>query len=280
MNYRHAFHAGNFADVFKHVILTRILAYLMLKDAPLRYIDTHAGIGRYDLSSEEAQRGGEWRLGVGRLPAAPFSPAARELLAPYLALLPAAGEAPGAYVGSPLIAQALLRPQDRLVLCELHPHDVRRLGRALGRDDRCKLMHMDGYQALKACLPPPERRGLVLIDPPFEAKDEFERLGDAIEAAWSKWPTGCFAIWYPLKATPEVDRFRHRMGAGKIRRVLCLEHNVDHPGESGPLKGSGLVIINPPFVLEQEARVLLPELARALAQGPGAGARISWLAGE
>ena len=280
MNYRHAFHAGNFADVFKHVILARIFAYLKLKDAPLRFIDTHAGVGRYDLSSEEASRGGEWRLGVGRLYGAQFSSQSRELLEPFLGLLQGSAEAPGIYFGSPLIAQTLLRSQDKLIFCELHAHDVRRLGRAIGQDDRCKIMHMDGYQALKACLPPPERRGLVLIDPPFEEKDEFERLGEAIEAAWTKWPTGCFVIWYPLKATGDAQNFRRRMGQGNIKRVLCMELEVDTPGATGPLKGSGLVIINPPFVLETEARQLLPEMAKLLAQGPGAGTRIEWLAGE
>ena len=280
MNYRHAFHAGNFADVFKHALLVRVLLYLMRKDAPLRYLETHGGVGRYDLSGDEAARTGEWRDGIGRLVGVALPTAVAELLAPYLAMIPWTAAEPGQYPGSPAIAQKLLRPQDRATICELHPHDVRRLGRVLGRDDRCKIMHMDGYQGLKAFVPPVERRGLVLIDPPFEEKDEFDRLAASLEGAWDKWPTGSYAIWYPLKATVEVDRFRNRLASGRIRKILCLELHVDALQADGPLKGCGLIVINPPFVLEEEARALLPELTRLLAQGPGASHRIFQLAGE
>ncbi len=276
MNYRHAYHAGNFADVVKHALMVRILLYLMRKDAPLRFIDTHAGIGRYDLSSEEAQRTGEWRGGIGLLAEASLSPASAELLKPYLDLALAE---PMRYPGSPMIAQKLLRAQDRMSLCELHPHDERRLVKAVGRDPRMKVLAMDGYQGLRASVPPPERRGLVLIDPPYEQRDEFETLALELERAWTKWPTGTYAIWYPLKATPEVDAFRACLSQGKIRRVLCLELLIDDVQSEGPLKGTGLIVINPPFVFEAEARQLLPELARIMAQGR-AQHRISWLAGE
>jgi 23S rRNA (adenine2030-N6)-methyltransferase len=280
MNYRHAFHAGNFADVFKHALLTRILLYLMRKDAPLRYIDTHSGIGRYDLSSEEALRTGEWRDGIGRLLGSDLPPAAAELLQPYLQLIPGTAEAPGPYPGSPLIAQKLLRSQDRMTFSELHEHDSRRLVRALGREKRCKILTMDGYQALKAGTPPIERRGLALMDPPFEERDEFEHLALALENAWAKWPTGAYAIWYPLKVGGGADVFRQHLAAGPVRKVLCLELDVDHLREVGPLKGCGLILVNPPFVLEEEARILLPVLAARLAQGPGAAFRIAWLTGE
>ena len=193
MNYRHAYHAGNFADVFKHALLTRILLYLMRKDAPLRYLDTHSGVGRYDLSSEEALRTGEWRDGIGRLMGADLPPAVAALLEPYLSLIPGTAQAPGPYPGSPLIAQSLLRMQDRMSFSELHEHDSRRLVRSLGLEKRCKIMTMDGYQALKAGVPPIERRGLVLMDPPFEERDEFERMALALENAWVtgayKWTT-------------------------------------------------------------------------------------------
>ena len=277
MNYRHAYHAGNFADVFKHALLTRILLYLIRKDAPLRYLETHGGIGLYDLSSEEAQKTGEWRDGIGRLRDAQLSAQVADLLAPYLALTRAFE---GCYPGSPLIAKALLRAQDRMTICELHPHDERRLVKNMGRDQRCKVLAMDGYQGLKAGVPPVERRGLVLIDPPFEARDEFNTLAKAVEQAHTKWATGCFAIWYPLKATPDVDDFRAQMGKGDIRRVLCLELQVDQLQSEGALKGCGLIVINPPFALEAEAKQLLPILTSMLRQGQGAAWRVNWLVGE
>ncbi len=277
MNYRHAYHAGNFADVFKHALLTRILIYLMRKETPLRYLETHGGIGLYDLSSEEAQKTGEWRDGIGRLQDAKLNPQVAELLTPYLALTQ---QFEGRYPGSPLIAKSMLRAQDRLTICELHPHDERRLVKNMGRDQRLKVLAMDGYQGLKAGVPPIERRGLVLIDPPFEERDEFNTLAKAVEAAHAKWATGCFAIWYPLKATPEVEAFRARMSKGDIRRVLCLELQVDHLQSEGALKGCGLIVINPPFALEAEARQLLPVLSSTLAQGKGAAWRVTWLVGE
>ena len=280
MNYRHAYHAGNFADVFKHALLTRILLYLMRKDAPLRYLDTHSGVGRYDLSSEEALRTGEWRDGIGRLMGADLPPAAAALLEPYLSLIPGTAQAPGPYPGSPLIAQSLLRKQDRMTFSELHDHDSRRLVRSLGQEKRCKILTMDGYQALKAGVPPIERRGLVLIDPPFEERNEFERMARALENAWEKWPTGTYALWYPLKLEGGADLFRTYLSEGPIRKVLCLELDIDHLRDVGPLKGCGMVVVNPPFVLEEEARELLPVLTARLAQGPGAAWRMGWLTGE
>ncbi len=280
MNYRHAYHAGNFADVFKHALLTRILIYLMRKDAPLRYLDTHSGVGRYDLSSEEALRTGEWRDGIGRLLGVDLPPATAALLEPYLTLIPGTAEAPGVYPGSPLIARSLLRKQDRMTFSELHDHDARRLLRALGEDKRCKIVKMDGYQSLKAGVPPLERRGLVLIDPPFEERDEFERMALALENAWEKWPTGTYALWYPLKVGGGVEAFRDYLSQGPVRKALCLELHIDELRETGPLKGCGLIVVNPPFVLEEEARELLPAFAARLAQGPGASWRSVWLTGE
>ena len=195
MNYRHGFHAGNFADVFKHAILARILVYLARKDAPFRFIDTHAGAGRYDLAGAEAKRSPEWREGVARLlKASPPEPVAA-LLEPYLrAIGPVdASGMPASYPGSPAIAQTLMRPQDRIALCEAHPEEREKLVAALGRDGRLSIVGTDGYVALNAYLPPKERRGLVLIDPPFEAADEGERVEQALARALRKWPTGIYA---------------------------------------------------------------------------------------
>jgi 23S rRNA (adenine2030-N6)-methyltransferase len=281
VNYRHAFHAGNFADVFKHVVLTRALLYLMRKDTPLRYLDTHAGVGQYNLSSEEAARTSEWRDGVGRLVDADMPADVRDLLKPYLDVsLPTAGAPPLTYPGSPVIAQRLLRPIDRLTLCELHEHDARMLNRAIGRDRRIKAIRIDGYVALNAYVPPAERRGLALIDPPFEEREEFDRLASAIEGAWAKWPTGCYVAWYPLKRPAEAAAFARRLGAGDLRKVLRMELDVDTIVEDRPLAGNGLIVVNPPFPLEAEARLILPWLSRTLARGPGAAWRVDWIAGE
>ena len=208
MNYRHEFHAGNFADVLKHVFLTRILLYLQRKEKPFRYLDTHAGAGLFDLHGPEAARSGESRDGIGRLLAAGSAlpePAAA-LLAPYLAAVKAAG-APQFYPGSPLIAKNLLRPRDKAIFCETLPDAARGLRRALGRDERAKAIEIDGYTGCKAYLPPPERRGLVLIDPPFERRDEYERVFDTLETSLRKWPGGIFMIWQPVKERELVESF-------------------------------------------------------------------------
>ena len=192
MNYRHAFHAGNFADVFKHAILARILIYLARKDAAFRFIDTHAGAGRYDFSGAEAKRSPEWREGVGRLLKASPPERVAALLEPYIRAIGPADTtgAPASYPGSPAIAQTLMRPQDRIALCEAHPEERERLVAALGHDGRLSIVGMDGFVALNAYLPPKERRGLVLIDPPFEAANESERVEQALARALRKWPIG------------------------------------------------------------------------------------------
>ena len=220
MNYRHAFHAGSFADVIKHIVLVRILIYLQEKPAAFRVIDTHAGAGLYDLTGEEAQRGGEWLTGIARVMQARFSQATLPLLAPYLDIVRAFNPQRElkAYPGSPLIARALLRPQDRLTACEVEPAARKHLIDALRRDTQARVVDLDGWVALPAFVPPNERRGLVLIDPPYEAKDEFERIAAGFAAAFAKWPTGSYLLWYPAKsrrATDDLARHVARLaGAG------------------------------------------------------------------
>jgi 23S rRNA (adenine2030-N6)-methyltransferase len=276
VNYRHAFHAGNFADVFKHALLARILIYLTMKDRPLRYLDTHAGIGRYDLFSSEARRSGEWREGVGRLASVDWPAEIAALLAPYLRALGPFGPdgAPKIYPGSPAIAQTLLRSQDRLILCEAHWQDAKALAAALGRDRRAKAIEIDGWTALKAYVPPPERRGLVLIDPPFESVDEFARMREGLQSAHAKWPTGVYALWYPLKDVKAAHAFCAALASDGIPRILRLELTVEAIRTDAPLAGCGLLVVNPPHVLEAEARALLPALTHVLARAPGA----SWTA--
>ena len=275
MNYRHAFHAGNFADVFKHVLLARMLVYLMRKDTPLRYMDTHAGIGAYDLSGDEAARTGEWRGGVGRVLAGTAPADIAGLLAPWLeALGPLEDGAPAAYPGSPLLAARLLRPQDKLALNELHPQDAialrQRMNRETRRDGRLRFTSIDAYAALNAWCPPPERRGLALIDPAFEAADEFRRLGAGVLRALKKWRTGVFAIWYPLKDAAAVDALYRDLAGASPGDVLRLELGIDAIAPQGRLTACGMAVVNPPYGLAEEANILLPWLAGCMAETPDA----------
>ncbi|MBM3607166.1 MAG: 23S rRNA (adenine(2030)-N(6))-methyltransferase RlmJ [Alphaproteobacteria bacterium] len=276
MNYRHAFHAGNFADVFKHIVLTRILAYQMRKDTPLFYLDTHAGIALYDLAEGDAARTGEWREGVARILRAPAPALVADLLAPWLEAAGPGDEQgmPAIWHGSPALAARLLRPQDRMILCELHPQDYRTLARALKGDERVRTVHIDGYTALKAYVPPKERRGLVLIDPPFEARSEFEDVTAALAAAWKKWPQGCYALWYPVKDQDLCDAFYAGLAQAGLRHVLRAELAVAQPQADGRLSANGLAIVNPPYVLQGELELIGPWLLQRLARGAGANWRL------
>src|SRR3984957_14393480 len=229
MNYRHAFHAGGFADVIKHIVLVRILTYLQDKPAAFRVIDTHACAGFSAVTGEGARRGGEWLTGIARLMQARFSEAALPLLAPYLDIVRAFNTKAElkAYPGSPLIARALLRPQDRLTACEVEPKARKHLSGAVLRDTQARVAVRDGWTALPAFVPPNERRGLVLIDPPFEDKDEFEHLADGFGEAFAKWPTGSYLLWYPVKSRRATDTLARHVAAvtaaarppGKVLRL-------------------------------------------------------------
>ena len=277
MNYRHDFHAGGFADVIKHIVLVRMLLYLQEKPAAFRVIDSHAGAGIYDLTSEEARRGGEWLTGIARVMQARFSEQTLPLLKPYLDIVRAfnAKAELKAYPGSPLIARALLRPQDRLTACEVEPRARKRLIEALRRDTQARVVDLDGWLALPAFVPPKERRGLVLIDPPFEAKDEFERLAQGFAAAFAKWPTGSYLLWYPVKSRRATDTLARHVaevtGAGPSpAKCLRLEFSVAPQATGAALASAGLLIINPPWTLQAELKAILPELEKPLGQG-GAG---------
>src|SRR6185295_1052660 len=281
MNYHHAFHAGNFADVVKHATLARVIAHLKEKPAAFRMIDTHAGLGLYDLTGLQASRTGEWRAGIGLLRAAALDPGARELLAPYLDAVAAFNPGGGlaVYPGSPVLAQRWLRTQDRLVACELSDQAAEALTLQMRGDVRVKVVAIDGYTALNAYVPPKERRGLVLVDPPFEQLDEFERLVEVLVGAHCKWPIGIYLFWYPLKDARAIGCFARCLSGLGIPRILRAE--LERGGARDPLRlaGSGLILVNPPWRLEAELTVLLPGLAQALGAGR-AGARVDWLAGE
>jgi len=277
MNYRHAFHAGGFADVIKHIVLVRILVYLQDKPAAFRVIDTHAGAGRYDLESEQARRGGAWLTGIARIMQSRFSETTLPLLKPYLDIVRAFNPHPAltAYPGSPLIARALLRPQDRLTACEVEPNARKHLIDALRRDAQARVVDLDGWTALPAFVPPNERRGLVLIDPPFEAKDEFERMATGFAVAFVKWPTGVYLLWYPAKSRRAADGLAQRVGeiAGTTAgggKCLRLEFSVAPQTAGAALASAGVLVVNPPWTLADELKAILPELEKPLGQG-GAG---------
>lgn len=267
MNYRHAFHAGNFADVMKHALMVRILIHLCAKDTPFRVIDTHGGAGLYDLSDPRYAGSLEWQGGIGRLDAAPISGPAGDYLAPYLAAVAATRAEHGAsfYPGSPLIARQFLRADDRLIAAELHDRVILRLRQAFGRDQVMKALHLDARQALLANIPPKERRGLVLIDPAYESRDEFATAAAMLTDAVAKWPTGIYALWYPVKDRRICDSFIASLVEAGLTRMLRLELCVDEPRLDGPLVGSGLLVVNPPWTLAEQAGVMLPALAETLA---------------
>jgi 23S rRNA (adenine2030-N6)-methyltransferase len=278
MNYRHAFHAGGFADVIKHIVLVRILLYLQEKQAAFRVIDSHAGAGRYDLTGEEAKRSGEWLTGIARIMQARFSGEAAALVQPYLDIIRAFNPTPAAlsvYPGSPLIARALLRPQDRLTACEVEPSARKQLIEQLRRDAQARVVDLDGWTALPAFVPPNERRGLVLIDPSFEKKDEFDRLASGFAAAFAKWPTGSYLLWYPAKSRRATDELARSVAATAASvkppgKVLRLEFSVAPQTADSALTSTGLLIVNPPWTLQGELKTILPELEKPLGRG-GAG---------
>lgn len=290
MNYRHHFHAGNFADVLKHALLVRLVRALQRKEKGILYLDTHAGRGRYDLAAAAAgdslARRPEWPEGVGRLWSLPEEQVAAEL-AEYLALVRdfdrRAGNLAGAprfYPGSPSLVQRLARPVDRLVLCELHPAECGALRAEFAALPRVVVQAEDGYAALRALLPPPERRALVLIDPPFEAADEFARLASALAEGLRRFPSGTYAVWYPLTARAKVDEFLTAVRNLTPPPTLAVELEVAGADAAIKLKGCGLLVLNPPWQFDREAGAIARTLATRLAQAPGGGGRVEWIVPE
>ena len=282
MNYRHAFHAGNFADVVKHAVLALLIERLKAKETAFRVIDTHAGIGLYDLAGDEARRTGEWRNGIGRVYDVRLPPAIETLMRPYLEAVRAAnGPGPLArYPGSPWIVHHLLRRQDRLTAVELHPADAEALRELFAGDRQVKTIALDGWLALGSFVPPKERRGLVLVDPPYEAAAEFARLAQALEAAHRKWAAGSYLAWYPIKDRDEPDALARRLRRAGIGKILRVELGVAAPSEAGRLTACGLIAINPPWTLADELALLLPELTRVMSENGAGRSRVDWLTGE
>jgi 23S rRNA (adenine2030-N6)-methyltransferase len=277
--YRHLFHAGNFADVFKHALLTRLVLALEKKDKPFFVLDTHAGIGRYDLTHEWALKNAEFRDGIAMVWGRKDVP---DEFIPYFEAI--RGENAGTtlrfYPGSPRIVRRLLRPVDRMVLVELNRKDCENLGGLFGGDPQVKVYLMDGYQSLKAFLPPKERRGLVFIDSSFDRAREFDRLRDALVEAHRRFATGVYALWYPLMEPLAMRAFERGIVASGIRRILQLEISVLPDNWSGGMRGCGMLVVNPPFGFEQEARSMLKWLQPLLSREEGGSQRVVWLTGE
>ena len=280
MNYRHSFHAGNFADVMKHALIVRILLHLARKETPFRVVDTHAGIGRYDLAGPDAQRTREGEGGIERL-GEPLAPDAEALLAPYRAVVAAtrARHGPTAYPGSPAIIREMLRRDDRAVFVEKHPEDAATLRERFNAVRNIKVLHLDGWVALGSLVPPKERRGLVLVDPPYEEPHEGARAVARMAHALGKWPTGIFALWYAVKQPAGADALARDFARAVSKPALRLELAIGAPADSPRLGGSGMIVVNPPWTLASEAETLLPALAERLAVGVGAGCRIEPLGG-
>jgi 23S rRNA (adenine2030-N6)-methyltransferase len=277
MNYRHAFHAGNFADVHKHVILVALLDRLFAKSTPVLYLDTHAGRGLYDFKSIEAARGREWQSGVERLRTAsiqdPLVRRYRDLIASRLDT--------AYYPGSPLIALQMLRADDRAVLVEKQTEEARALRSHLTRTRNVSVLEEDGYTALKAQLPPREKRGLVLIDPAFEDPQEFRQLERAVTLALSRWPQAVMAVWYPIKPGTASDRWLESLRAAGLRKLLCCELMIRPRDSAVGLSGSGMLITNPPYRIETAIEAAQETLLALMTDPPHRGDQtVRWLVGE
>lgn len=278
MNYRHAFHAGNHADVLKHLILSRLIALLSRKEAPFAYLDSHAGVGLYDLAGDQASRTGEWQDGIARVWQAEDIP---DQLLDYLEVIRAMNP-DGVlrhYPGSPELARMLTREQDRLHLNEKHPEDGRLLKENMTGDRRVAVHLGEGWHVPRALLPTREKRVLLLIDPPFEKADELERCAQSLNEAIGRMRQAVVAIWYPIKALDQLRRFYRDLEKSSAPKLLRVELYVQATDDATRLNGSGLVISNPPWGLEDELKQLLPWLAEHLAQGQG-GYRLDWLIEE
>jgi 23S rRNA (adenine2030-N6)-methyltransferase len=278
MNYRHAFHAGNHADVLKHAVMARIIEHLKIKDKPFAVLDAHAGIGAYDLEGVQATKTGEWQGGIGKMADA-FAPEVEQILAPYREVLRDMNTngALRFYPGSPELALRLLRAGDRLIANELHPVDAETLRDNYRHDARVRVTSVDATQSAKAELPFPQRRGLVLLDPPYEVLDETERTLKALTFGHRRFAGGTFVIWYPVTTEEFAANFVAAVQALALPKALHAELRVKAAFERGGLSGSGLIIVNPPWKLDDELKILLPALAARLGLGTWGRGQVDWL---
>ena len=280
LSYRHSFHAGNHADVLKHIVLMLIIESLQQKEKGFYYLDTHAGAGRYRLFSAEAEKTAEYMDGIGRL-------WGREDLPPevarYVALIKKlnyGGKELRYYAGSPLLAANLLRPQDRALLMELHPSEFPLLRNNFKEFENVTVKIGDGFQQVKATLPPKERRGLVLIDPPYELKEDYDLVVKAIEEGYKRFATGVYAIWYPVVLRQQTKRIVKGLEATGIHKILQIELAVRPDSDQRGMTASGMIVVNPPWMLEQQMKSILPYLTTALVPQGTSSWSVNWITPE
>jgi 23S rRNA (adenine2030-N6)-methyltransferase len=264
LSYQHGYHAGGHADVLKHVVLVAVLSQLTAKDKPLRFIDTHAGAGGYELRSSAAQKNREYLGGIGKIWSAPDAPAPVERWLELVRRYNDGAQKLVRYPGSPWLARESLRPQDSLYLFELHPAEHRVLQQKLGADRRVTVLRHDGLEGCIGLVPPPERRALVLVDPSYEVKDEHRDVIDALTKAHRRFATGTYAIWYPVLERRWVQRLERAVRATGIEPPALYELCVTPDANGRGLTGSGMLIVNPPWKLAEEMNAALPWLARTL----------------
>lgn len=280
LSYRHSFHAGNHADVLKHIVLMLILENLKLKDKGFYYLDTHAGVGRYQLSSDEAEKTGEYKEGIGRLWERTDLPQEISRYVDLIKHLNFGAKALRYYAGSPLIAAQLLRPQDRALLTELHPRDFPLLRNNFKEFKNISVKCDNGFQQLKATLPPKERRGLVLIDPPYELKEDYDLVVKAAEEGYKRFATGTYAIWYPVVLRQQTKRIFKGLQASGIRKILKIELAVRPDSDQRGMTASGMAVINPPWTLENQMKAMLPYLVKTLVPEGTGSWTVEWITPE
>lgn len=280
LSYRHSFHAGNHADVLKHIVLMLILENLKLKDKGFYYLDTHAGVGRYQLSSDEAEKTGEYKEGIGRLWERTDLPQEISRYVDLIKHLNFGAKTLRYYAGSPLIATQLLRPQDRALLTELHPRDFPLLRNNFKEFKNISVKCDNGFQQLKATLPPKERRGLVLIDPPYELKEDYDLVVKAAEEGYKRFATGTYAIWYPVVLRQQTKRIFKGLQASGIRKILKIELAVRPDSDQRGMTASGMAVINPPWTLENQMKAMLPYLVKTLVPEGTGSWTVEWITPE
>jgi len=278
LSYRHSFHAGNHADVLKHIVQSLILNSLQQKEKPFVYHDTHSGVGRYDLTHEWSEKTGEYKQGIARVWQQDNIPAELNSYLDAIRQLNQ-GETLRYYPGSPRVARAHLREQDRMVLTELHPSDYPLLEQEFHRDRQVSIYKEDGFARLKASLPPQERRGLVLIDPPYELAKEYRDVVQAIAQSYKRWATGIYAIWYPVVNRCDIDDMVEGLQGLGIRKILQIELGVSPDTNERGMTASGMIVVNPPWTLESQMQTILPFLKQAIAPATG-HYKVEWVVPE
>lgn len=279
LSYRHIYHAGNHADILKHITVSQICRHFIKKETPFFYLDTHAGIGQYELSSDQAQKNKEFDSGISRLIQQEDLPDAVEGLMDIVRDLND-GEALEVYPGSPKVVDYYVRQKDKLHLCELHPNDFPLLAALFPHKRKANVVKENGFNAVKAMLPPPQKRGFVLMDPPYEVKKDYDYVVQALSEGHKRFPQGTYAIWYPVLGRQQADKLLKSVKATGIRNVLLLELCVRDTEKQRGMSGSGMIIVNPPWTLEKDAEAFLPFLKEVLAEDDAADFQITWITPE